>query len=96
MNGAAEGILMLTCQLGDEMTTPLTPRQFHSLRIRAAEMRRPGAEEELTDSHLQKLGLPAGSAGNIVWLLSRQNQLENYLARAARCGITVLTRLDGA
>lgn len=95
MTGADKGILLLCCPLGKEDETILNYRQFHGLK-RRLEATQCSADKELTESDLRQLGLPSGTAAQIIRLLERETQLDAYIQEGWRRDIFPLTRLDSA
>lgn len=89
----AERTLLLLCGALDDGIPPLTPREYRTLRLRVTQS---GASTQgrLTEHYLRSLGYPADAAERIAGLLERQAALDVFLSRAARSGVTVLTRLS--
>lgn len=95
MTRAEEGLLLLSCPLGDAQARVLSAARFHALAAAVARADGQGdAMRELTKDDLQTLGCAPQEAEQIVWLLSREAQLRRYLAAAERRGFFVLTRLS--
>lgn len=94
MRAAEQGFLLLTSHLGDPECKPLTVAQFRSLinRMQAAE--RSAENRHLTAQDLLALGYGMEAAEHIVFLLSRQEQLEYYVNRAARRDCYPITRIN--
>lgn len=90
---AAERALLLLCGALDDGLTPLSPREYRTLRLRMTRREAP-AGQPLTEDYLRSLGYPAPAAERIVSLLERQATLDVFLARAAAQGIAPLTRLS--
>jgi len=90
-----EGVLLLCCRLGDPETKPLTAHQFDKLgQLVRAHAGNPDPTAEMTQKDLCALGFQPELAQRILSLLSRQAQLERYLAHAERLGIYPLTRVS--
>jgi len=83
VTGAAAGVLMLCCHLGDPDSNPLSCRQFHALRriisLLPAEHETQSPELEL--STLTRMGLSPSASHRILRLLERQPALDRYLSR---------------
>ncbi len=94
MRAAEQGFLLLTSHLGDPESKPLTVAQFRSLinRIQAAE--KPAENRHLTAEDLLALGYGTEVAEHIVFLLSRQEQLDYYVNQAARRDCYPITRIS--
>jgi len=95
LTGAQAGILMLTGRLGNGSVDPLTPKQFHALRHRMAEavLSQELAGKELETADIRRLGLPEEMAEQMLALLSREQELSDYLSRGSKYGIIPITRL---
>ena len=94
MTGAERGLLLLCCRLDEPDAETMTLFQFYGLRKRMRILPTPTEERELTRSDLLWLGLPGETADKILRLLSREAALDDYLARAAQNGVSVVTRLS--
>ncbi len=94
MKAGEKGFLLLTSHLGDPACKPLTVAQFRSLYSRVREMEKPGEDRELTAADLLALGYGSEMAAHILWLLSRQEQLEYYANQAARSDCYPITRVS--
>ena len=94
MTGAERGLLMLTCALGE--TVPiLTLAQYSGAAKLMAQMQRPPEPDRpLTAADLRACGFSAEQTERLLGLLSRERQLDAYLARAARQGIVAVTALS--
>lgn len=94
MTAAEEGILLLCCRLGDPACRPLTMARFRELgqRVRAIEAAG-NPLSELRQKDLIRLGYDQNQAAQIITLLSRENQLSDYLAQAEELGIVPITRI---
>ena len=55
MNGRERGFLLLSSQLGDPERQVLTVAQLRTLALRAAAMKRPTEDRELTDADLNAM-----------------------------------------
>lgn len=95
MTAAERGVLLLCAQLpGGEK--PLSMAQFRTLSQRA-HARGPGGSNpmrELREADLLRLGYDEEAAGQILRLFSREALLDQYLADAAKRGVTALTRIS--
>lgn len=94
MRNSERGFLLLTSHLGDPESKPLTVAQFRTLINRVKTMQRYGEERELTRKDLMSIGYGADEAGHILQLLSRQDQLEYYVNRAAKTDCYPITRIS--
>lgn len=94
MRNSERGFLLLTSHLGDPESKPLTVAQFRTLINRVKTMQRYGEERELTRKDLMSIGYGADEAGRILQLLSRQDQLEYYVNRAAKTDCYPITRIS--
>lgn len=93
MTGAEQGFLLLCCHLGNPERRPLTPAQFRKLARRVRDAAHSDEDRELEVRDLTALGYGPEEAERIVGLLSEEELLERYLARAAKFGCVPLTRL---
>lgn len=95
MTQAERGVLLLCAALPDG-EKPLTPAQFRTLSQHAHALGSDGADplRDLTARDLLRLGYDEHAASHLLRLLSRDAQLDAYLAGAAQRGIAVLTRLS--
>lgn len=93
MNDLEKGFLLLSSQLGDPQRVPLTQPQLRRLgiRVRAAALSR--EDREMVPEDLVALGYSRQEAARILKLLEDREQLECYLAKAARSGCRPLTRI---
>lgn len=84
---------MLTCPLGQADAPVLTPQQFaQTARIVRARHREGGdPTEELTVAALEMLGFTMENSGRLVALLTRDRELDEYLARGDESGVFCLT-----
>lgn len=94
MRNSERGFLLLTSHLGDPESKPLTVAQFRTLINRVKTMQRYEEERELTRKDLMSIGYGADEAGRILQLLSRQDQLEYYVNRAAKTDCYPITRIS--
>lgn len=90
MRRTEEGLLMLTCALGQGVV-PLSPAEYHLLMQRLSATPVVTAEADVTVDFLRSLGYSAHDAQHIVRLLERDDALRSYLSRP---DIAVVTRLD--
>lgn len=93
MKAAEKGFLLLTSQLGDPQSKPLTVAQFRRLTAFARNMEKPTENRELTCEDLMQLGYDRQWADHILRLLNREEQLEYYVNQAARNGCYPITRI---
>lgn len=93
MKAAEKGFLLLTSQLGDPQSKPLTVAQFRRLTAFARNMEKPTESRELTCEDLMQLGYDRQWADHILRLLNREEQLEYYVNQAARNGCYPITRI---
>ncbi|MBO5078355.1 MAG: DNA-processing protein DprA [Oscillospiraceae bacterium] len=94
MRNSERGFLLLTSHLGDPESKPLTVAQFRTLINRVKTMQRYEEERELTRKDLMSIGYGADEVGRILQLLSRQDQLEYYVNRAAKTDCYPITRIS--
>ena len=95
MNPRERGFLLLTSQLGDPERRPLTAVRFRRLAQRMQGEKKPADDRELTVEDLKRLGFGGGEAARILALLSEEDRLDHYLARAERSGCHCLTPFSG-
>ena len=95
MTGAERGLLLLASQLGDPERRPLTVVRFRRLMQRMRGQKRPDIDRELTAEDLKRLGFGGGEATRILELLSEEERLDAYLARAERSKCHCLTPFSG-
>lgn len=95
MTAAERGVLLLCAHLPDG-EKPLTTTQFRTLSRRAHTIGSAGADpsRELQLSDFFRLGYTADEASRMLRLLSREDVLLHYLARAEQFGILPVTRLS--
>lgn len=94
MRAAERGFLLLTSHLGDPECKPLTVAQFRSLIGRIKQTEKPVEDRELTADDLLALGYGGEMAEHILFLLSRQEQLEYYVNQAARKDCYPISRIS--
>ena len=94
MTGAEQGFLLLTSHLGDPDCKVLTVAQLRTLSRRVQSMEAPTQLRELTEYDLIALGYDRETAGRILQLLSRQEQLARYLYKAQERGCQPITRIS--
>ena len=90
MRPAEEGLLMLTCALG-QAVAPLAPSEYDFLAKTVAEREQGMPSAELDAQFLMRLGYPKLQAERVVALLDRREALYRYLAQP---DITALTRIS--
>lgn len=96
MSGAERGFLLLSSHLGAQEQRILTGPQLRKLAERVRSAEKPSEERELQLRDLTALGYGAQTAEQILFLLSREEQLAYYLRRGARIGCHPLTRATDA
>lgn len=94
MRAAERGFLLLTSHLGDPECKPLTVAQFRTLISRMNQREKPAEDRELTAGDLFALGYGTDEAAHILYLLSRQEQLEYYVNQAARQDCYPISRIN--
>lgn len=94
MKAAEKGFLLLTSHLGDPECKPLTVAQFRSLISRVKQTERDAEDRELTADDLLAFGYGGEMAEHILFLLSRQEQLEYYVNQAARKDCYPISRIS--
>lgn len=92
MRSAEEGFLLLTSHLGDLQCKPLTVAGFRTLLSRVRSAARVEEDRHLELQDLLNLGYDRQSGENILFLLSRKEQMEYYVNRGASQGCVPLTR----
>ncbi|MBO5050510.1 MAG: DNA-processing protein DprA [Oscillospiraceae bacterium] len=92
MKQTERGFLLLTSHLGDAQSKPLTVAQFRTLANRVQMMEKPKDERELNMSDMAYLGYDGETAENILYLLSRQEQLDYYIMQGKRKGCYPIAR----
>ncbi len=94
MNAKERGFLLLTSQLGDLESRPLTVAQFRTLAGRMAQMDRPLSDRQLLPEDLIPLGYSRIEAERIVALLARDEILERYISRGRRRDCVPVSRIS--
>lgn len=94
MRNAERGFLLLTSHLGDPQSKPMTVAQFRTLFARVQTMERMDGDRELSEQDLMAVGYSVDGAKRILELLSRQEQLDYYVNRAARTDCYPITRIS--
>ena len=94
MRAAERGFLLLTSHLGDPECKPLTVAQFRNLAKRVQEMEKPDGDRELTGDDLMMLGYGGDMAERILYLLSRQEQMDYYVNQAAQKDCYPISRIS--
>lgn len=92
MRRAEEGLLMLTCTLGQDVV-PLAPSEYDFLAKTVAKGMHTAPAQKLTAQFLIQLGCPKLQAERVVALLDREEALHRYLSQA---DVTALTRISDA
>lgn len=87
---------MLTSHLSDPQSKPLTVAQFRKLAARVRGITPPDEQRSLTLEDLTSLGYGSAEAQNILYLLSREEELEYYVNQAKRNGCAPITRVSPA
>lgn len=87
---------MLTSHLGDPLCKPLTVAQFRTLAMRVRGMEKPQEEQQLALKDLQALGYGEAFSTHILFLLSREEQLECYVNRAKEYHCYPISRINQA
>ncbi len=94
MRGPERGYLLLSSCLGDPSRNPLTTAQLRVLADRSWQLDATKADRDLTLHDLIALGYTPTMAQHILNLLSQEDVLDHYLARARRDGCIPLTRIS--
>ncbi len=94
MRGAERGFLLLSSSLGDPDRKPLTTAQLRTLADRSWQLERKDPEEQMRPEDLYSIGYGPDMAGRILNLLSQEQQLSYYLAKARREGCYPITRVS--
>lgn len=84
-----EGVVMLTCALGENVL-PLAPAEFQHLSSRIKDLPICWKDAEVTADFLCQVGYPMRQAQRIVSLLDREEALHRYLAQP---DLSVVTRV---
>lgn len=95
MRRAEEGFLLLTSHLGDMQSKPLTVAGFRTLLHRVNSSERCNEDRELELHDLIVLGYDRKTAENILFLLSRKEQLKYYVNKGKKYHCVPLTRATG-
>ncbi|MBE6985240.1 MAG: hypothetical protein E7434_06500 [Ruminococcaceae bacterium] len=90
MRRAEEGLLMLTCTLGQDVL-PLTNTELQYLEKLVMRLPKNEPEGEVTEQFFLSLGYSARQAERMMRLLNRDSALHSYLQAS---GISVVTRLS--
>ena len=95
MTAAERGVVLLCCPLGDKKAKPLTMAQFRELgqRVRAAG-RQGNPDDAVGPELLRRLGYSEAMTERIVYLLSRQAWMDEYLEDAFEIGVYAVTRIS--
>ena len=96
MRGPEQGLLLLTCPLGDPERQTLTTAQFRTLARRASQLEKPLEDRDLTKEDIMSLGYGEAFARQVIDLLSQEDLLANYLYRSSRAGCQSISRLHEA
>lgn len=91
MRPAERGFLLLTCPLGEPARKPLTPAAMRRLKQRLKENPVRDPYRQMIPEDLIRLGYSPEQAEHIVYLLSQEELLTEYLYPAVKRGIRVLT-----
>lgn len=94
MNQRERGFLLLASHLGDPERHPLTSHQLRILARRVRDLHVDDPDRDLTEADLLCLGYGHEMAARIVGLLSEEERLDHYLARAKRAGCVPVTRIS--
>ena len=92
MRSVEQGFLLLTSHLGDMQSKPLTVAGFRTLLNRVKASERSSENRDLNMDDLIQLGYDRQTGENILYLLSRKEQMEYYVNRAAKNACVSLTR----
>lgn len=93
MTGPEKGWLLLCSHLGDPERRPLSPAQIRRLANRLRSAKRIDGDRELEAGDLTALGYSQSDAQRIIALLSAEEQLDWYLAKARKFGCVPVTRV---
>lgn len=94
MKTGEQGFLLLTSHLGDPESKPLTVAQFRTLAKRISGSEKPQEHRTLEKSDLTALGYDDAMACRILFLLSREEQLQYYVNRAKKTDCVPVTRIS--
>lgn len=92
MRSAEQGFLLLTSHLGDMQSKPMTVAGFRTLLNRVKASERASEDRDLHIDDLIQLGYDRQTGENILYLLSRKEQMDYYVNQAIRNGCVPLTR----
>ncbi len=92
MKTVEQGFLLLTSHLGDMKSNPLTTAQFRTLLMRVKNAPREDPDRELELRDLTAMGYDSATGERILFLLSRQEQMQYYVEKGKRLSCTVVTR----
>ena len=90
MRRTEEGLLMLTCALGQNVQ-PLTNGELQYMEKLVLRLPPPEREVEISEAFFRSLGYSGPQSARFVGLLNRKNALHSYLSAP---GIKVVTRLS--
>lgn len=93
MRAAERGFLLLSSHLGNPGRKILTAPQLRVLADRVKYAGSPGADGELTEKEIARLGYNREMARRILGLLEEEAVLDYYLQRGARMGCVPVTRV---
>ena len=96
MTGAERGFLLLGSHLGVQEQRILTGPQLRKLTARVRNAQRPSQDRHLQLQDITALGYGLQMAEQILFLLSREKQLEYYLRAGTALGCYPLTRASAA
>ena len=85
---------MLSSTLGDPTAKVLTDAQLRTLARRAGMLKVDDPDREMTLEDFAAMGYSAEEGKRILALLSRQEQLDWYLKKAAACDVYPITRVS--
>ncbi len=94
MRASEQGFLLLTSHLGDPQCKPLTVPQLRTLTERMQSLQRRQENRELEKEDLTALGYGQEMAERILFLLSRQEQLEYYVNFGEKSNCYPITRIS--
>lgn len=94
MNQRERGFLLLTSHLGDPERKVLTVAQLRTLALRMQVSEQPTESRDLRKADLTCLGFDCEFSERIVSLLTQEDLLDGYLARAAARSCVPITRVS--
>ena len=94
MRAAERGFLLLSSHLGDGERKPLTAPQLRTLARRVQAIEMPDVDRELDVADLIAMGYGREMAERIVWLLSQERLLDDYMKSAKEFGCVPITRVS--